>query len=158
MKFTIPALTAFTLLAIVSIALTADPTEPKPQGAKVVWQTDYAQAMEQAKQEKKFVILDFTGSDWCAPCIKLRREVFGSPEFLAFAEKNLVCVELDFPRKKSLPAELASQNEYLQQKFKIREFPTVIVLNSDGKLLGSLGYQGDAPTAWLRSLNQLLSK
>lgn len=66
------------------------------------WLTDAAKAQAQAKAEKKLVLLDFTGSDWCGWCIKLNKEVFSKPEFAEYAKKNLVLVEVDFPRRKKL--------------------------------------------------------
>src|ERR1051326_4751371 len=64
------------------------------------WQTDLAKAQAQAKKENKLVMLDFTGSDWCGWCIKLNKEVFSKPEFVDYPKKNLVLVEVDFPRSK----------------------------------------------------------
>ena len=78
------------------------------------WLTDLPKAQAQAKEEKKMVLLDFTGSDWCGWCIKLHNEVFSKPEFAEYARKNLVLVEVDFPRKKKLGAEQKKANEALQ--------------------------------------------
>src|SRR3954469_10978566 len=75
------------------------------------WETDYAKALQMAKAQNKRVLLDFTGSDWCPPCIALRKRVFTSAEFRAYAQKNLILVELDFPRQKQQSAQLKSQNE-----------------------------------------------
>src|SRR5690242_19664467 len=74
------------------------------------WITDAAKAQETAKAEKKLVLLDFTGSDWCGWCIKLHKEVFSTPEFEKYAKENLVLVEVDFPRKKQLSAEQKTAN------------------------------------------------
>ena len=73
-----------------------------------MWLTDYALAREQAAAGNKTILMNFTGSDWCGWCIRLRGEVFELPEFLEYAEKNLVLLELDFPRGKSLSPELIS--------------------------------------------------
>ena len=74
-------------------------------------QTDYAKALETAKAQNKRVLLDFTGSDWCGPCIELNKRVFSSREFRAYADKNLVFVEVDYPRLKKQSAALVKQNE-----------------------------------------------
>ena len=103
------------------------------------WLTDLPKVQAQAKEEKKMVLLDFTGSDWCGWCIKLHNEVFSKPEFAEYARKNLVLVEVDFPRKKKLGAEQKKANEALQQKYKIEGYPTIIVLNGEGKKIGELG-------------------
>ena len=119
------------------------------------WQTDYAKALQAAKAQNKRVLLDFTGSDWCPPCIALRKRVFSSAEFRAYAEKNLILVELDYPQRKQQPAELKNQNEKLSQEYAIEEkgFPTIILLDPSGKVLREFsGYQGESVAtviAWL---------
>ena len=110
------------------------------------WQTDYEQALATAKAARKFVLLDFTGSDWCGPCIELRKKVFSRPEFAAYAEKNLILMEVDYPQRKKQSAELKRQNEKLSRQYGIDEkgFPTVILLGPDGKMVREFsGYQGE---------------
>jgi thioredoxin-related protein len=116
------------------------------------WTTDYNKALAQAKTEKKMVLLDFTGSDWCPWCIKLDKEVFAQPKFQDFAKKNLILVEVDFPQSKEQTAELKKQNSDLQDKYNIQGYPTVIVLNPDGKKVGELGYQPGGADAFLAEL------
>ena len=89
-----------------------------------LWQTDFKAALEKAKAEKKYVLVDFTGSDWCSWCIKLRGEVFDKEPFKTDAAKQYVLVELDFPQQKELPKDLKKQNEELRDKYKIQGFPT----------------------------------
>ena len=113
------------------------------------WSTDLPKAQAQAKAEKKLVMLDFTGSDWCGWCIRLHKEVFSTPEFAEYARKNLVLVEVDFPRKKALSAEQKKANQALQGKYKIEGYPTLIVLDGDGKKVGQLGYVKGGPKAWI---------
>jgi thioredoxin-related protein len=119
------------------------------------WQTDYAKALELAKNQNKRVLLDFTGSDWCGPCIELRKRVFSRPEFTSYAEKNLVLVEIDYPQRKKQSPELKQQNEKLSAKYGIDEkgFPTIIVLDPAGKVLREMtGYDGTSPAgmiAWI---------
>ena len=122
------------------------------------WLTDLPKAQAQAKEEKKMVLLDFTGSDWCGWCIKLHNEVFSKPEFAEYARKNLVLVEVDFPRKKKLGAEQKKANEALQQKYKIEGYPTIIVLNGEGKKIGELGYMPGGPKAFLAELEKVKGK
>jgi len=122
------------------------------------WQTDYEQALATAKAENKCVLLDFTGSDWCGPCIQMNKTVFSKAAFLNFAEKNLILVEVDYPRRKELPEKVTKQNERLSHQYGIDNsgFPTVILLNPDGKILGQLeGYGGERPAdiiAWVEKL------
>ena len=126
--------------------------------AKDGWSEDYAKALAQAKAGKKLVLLDFTGSDWCGWCIKLDKEVFSKPEFADYAKKNVVLVELDFPRGKQQSKEIKEQNAKLQGEYKIQGFPTIIVLNSEGKKVGELGYQPGGPKAFIAELDKLKGK
>ena len=119
------------------------------------WQTDLPKAQAQAKKENKLVLLDFTGSDWCGWCIKLKQEVFDTQEFKDYADKNLVLVEVDFPRKKEQSAELKKANQALQAKYKIRGYPTIIVLDGDGKQVGELGYMKGGPKPFLAEVAKL---
>ena len=122
---------------------------------EVAWQTDLPKAQAQAKLEKKMVLMDFTGSDWCGWCIRLHKEVFSKPAFAEYARKNLVAVEVDFPRKKQLDPAQKKANDALARKYKIEGYPTIIVLDGDGKQLGTLGYMEGGPTAFIAELEKL---
>jgi len=122
------------------------------------WLTDLPKAQTQAKSEKKLVMLDFTGSDWCGWCIKLHNEVFSKPEFAEYAKKNLVLVEVDFPQKKQQTEQLKKANQALQEKYKIEGYPTIIVLDGSGKKVGELGYQPGGPKAFIAELDKLKTK
>ncbi len=122
--------------------------------AELQWNTDLAKAQEQAKKENKLVMLDFTGSDWCGWCIKLNKDVFSTQEFADYAKKNLVLVEVDFPRHKELAADQKKANQALQEKYKIEGYPTIIVLNPEGKKLGDLGYM-NSPKPFIKKLDDL---
>ena len=114
--------------------------------ARAEWQTDYAKALVKAKAENKRVLLDFTGSDWCGPCIQLNKTVFSTKEFRAYADKNLVFVEVDYPRAKKQSAELVKQNEKLATEYKIEEkgYPTLVLLDPAGRVIRELnGYSGE---------------
>ena len=109
------------------------------------WLTDLAKAQTTAKEEKKLVLLDFTGSDWCPPCKMLHRTVFTSKEFENLAKDKFVLVLVDFPRTHALPAEQKQKNEDLAAKYSVEAFPTVIVLDANGKqALREEGYNGDS--------------
>lgn len=122
------------------------------------WQTDYEQALARAKAGNKCVLLDFTGSDWCGPCIQMNKAVFSKPAFLNYAEKNLILIEVDYPQRKKLPEKVTKQNERLLHQYGIDNsgFPTVILLSPNGKILGKLeGYGGERPAdiiAWVEKL------
>src|SRR5438876_9375189 len=100
-----------------------------------VWLTDLSKAQWQAKAENKLVLMDFNGSDWCPPCKQLKKNVLSTSEFEKFAKDHLVLVDVDFPRSKEQPKALKDANEKLQQKFNIEGYPTIIVLDGDGKQL-----------------------
>src|SRR4030095_1895326 len=91
------------------------------------WMTDMAAAQKKAKDEKKLVLMDFTGSDWCGWCIKLNKEVFSTKEFAEYAKKKLVLVEVDLPRHKKLSAAQTKANEALSGKYDIEGFPTIVL-------------------------------
>jgi thiol:disulfide interchange protein len=94
------------------------------------WSTDLDKALEKAKAEHKSVLVEFTGSDWCPPCIAMRKNVFSKKEFVSAASKKFILVELDFPKG---DPDLKKKNQPLAKKYKIEGFPTVILLNSEGK-------------------------
>lgn len=123
--------------------------------AELKWSTDLPKALEKAKAEKKLVLVNFTGSDWCGWCIKLDREVFSKDEFAAYAEKSIVPVKIDFPRRVDQPAELKKANRSLQEKYEIRSFPTIVVLDAEGKETGRLGYRPGGPKAFVEALEKL---
>jgi protein disulfide-isomerase len=128
--------------------------------AEPAWQTDLKAAKEQAKKENKAVLVDFTGSEWCGACIQLKKAVLVKPEFEKFAEKNLVLVELDFPPfvKKKVPLSKQKENEALSKEYNVEGFPTVVVLDSNGKELGRLeGYEGDNVKAYIKRLEDILA-
>jgi thioredoxin-related protein len=98
--------------------------------AKEGWSTDLDKAFEQAKVEKKPLLVEFTGSDWCPPCIAMRKNVFSKKEFVDAASKNFILVELDFPKGDK---ELKAKNQPFAEKYKIEGFPTVILFTPEGK-------------------------
>lgn len=125
------------------------------------WETDYGKALAKAKAENKRVLLDFSGSDWCGPCIQMRKQVFSQPKFRAYADKNLVLVEIDYPQRKKQSAALKKQNEKLSSQYGIdaKGFPTVVVLDSAGKVVREFtGYDGeslDQVIAWIEGKQKL---
>lgn len=131
----------------------AQRTPPPPESA---WMTDFKAAQAKAKKEKKVVLADFTGSDWCGWCIKLKDEVFSKPEFLEWAEEHVVLLELDYPRNTKLSEELTKQNKELQEEYQISGFPTILFLDSKGKQVGRSGYVEGGPEAWIAAAEKEL--
>ena len=120
------------------------------------WLNDYKKAQQEAKATHKFLLLNFTGSDWCGWCIRFDREVLSQPKFKEYARNNLVLVELDFPRAKAQSAELRKQNRQLAQQYEVVGFPTIIAVNSDGQKLWQYdGYFPGGPEAFIAELEKL---
>lgn len=119
------------------------------------WLTNYQEALAKAKLENKNVMLDFTGSDWCGWCIKLNKEVFSTSSFKSYADKHLVLVEIDFPKSKPQTSEVKKQNQELQEQFGIQGYPTIIIVNPEGKKIGQLGYMPGGPTVFIRELRKI---
>ena len=112
------------------------------------WGTNYETALAQAKEEGKAVLADFTGSDWCGYCIRLRAQVLEHPSFKEWADKNFVLLEVDMPQNPKFDEKLRDQNEQLCKKYGVDGFPTVLVLDAQGRALGGLfGYEGDPEIA-----------
>jgi thioredoxin-related protein len=123
------------------------------------WLTDLEAAKKQAAQEKKAVLIDFTGSDWCPPCKKLKADVFDKEEFKKFAADNLVLVEVDFPRSKPQSPELKKANAALQKSYKIEAYPTIVILDPSGKKLQEFqGYGGEDVKAYIAKIQKALPK
>jgi len=120
------------------------------------WLEDFGLAQELAAQMKRPMLLDFTGSDWCPWCVKLDTEVFSTDAFKKAAADGLILVKVDFPRQKKLSDEQKQRNESLRSQFGISGFPTVVVLDSAGTKLGTLGYMEGGPDAFLAKLKGIL--
>jgi protein disulfide-isomerase len=123
------------------------------------WITDLPKAQAQAKSENKLVYIDFNGSDWCAPCKQLRGVLSSSKAFASYAKTNLVLVDIDFPQRKEQSEQLKSSNQALSKKYNIEGFPTVIVLNGEGKeLKREVGFGGQSADELIAELEKLKKK
>jgi thioredoxin-related protein len=103
-------------------------------------------------------MLDFSGSDWCGWCIKLEKEVFSQDAFKDFAEKNLVCVLVDFPQKKKQTGEQKQQNRDLATKYGIQGYPTIIILDPDGEPVAKTGYLQGGSRNYVQHLNEIIER
>jgi protein disulfide-isomerase len=122
------------------------------------WFESFESAQAHARESNKPVLALFTGSDWCAWCIKLEKEVFGSEAFSKWAGQNVVLAMIDFPRRKQQAPEVRKAHEALAEKHGIEGFPTVLFLSSDGAELGRMGYEQGGPDAWTRAAQKLLER
>lgn len=127
----------------------------------VEWLTDFEKAKSTADDSGKMILLSFSGSDWCANCIRLEKTLFSSEEFTAFATENLVLLNADFPArsKNKLSKEQTAHNEALAEKYnKAGKFPTVLLLDATGKVLGKLDHPKETVEAYMAQLKSLVNE
>ena len=120
------------------------------------WLNNFDEAKQVAQSKDQKIILVFSGSDWCAPCIKLEKEIWETEEFKAFSKSNFVMLRADFPRRKKnvLSKDLQEQNNNLAEKYnKNGFFPLVVILDENGKVLGETGYKKTTPKAYIKLLS-----
>jgi thioredoxin-related protein len=126
------------------------------------WLTDIALAKEAATKENRMILLNFSGSDWCAPCIKMKRDVFESEVIKQYAEENLVLLRADFPRlKKNQPAkEQVQHNEALAEKYNAQgKFPFTVLLDAKGTVIKEWdGYSNQTPEDFVKQLQAVITK
>ncbi|HEX4085172.1 MAG TPA: thioredoxin family protein [Chthoniobacteraceae bacterium] len=123
------------------------------------WYTDYKDATTAAKADHKNILMDFTGSDWCEWCIRMDKEVLDTKQFKDFADKNLVLMQADFPQGKQLPQKTQQQNNDLQSRYAVEGFPTFILTDPDGNVLGrQVGYVAGGPTAFIAMIDKMSAK
>jgi len=119
------------------------------------WFENFENAKAKAAKEGKDLLLDFTGSDWCGPCIALKSEVFDSKVFEKEGSKHFVMVELDFPKLKELPESLKKQNEKLREYYRVNSFPTVVLADAKGRPYAKTGFLPGGPEEYLKNLAEL---
>ena len=129
------------------------------------WLLNFDKAAELSMKTGKPILANFTGSDWCGWCIRLKKEVFVTPAFKKWADENVILLELDYPRRTPQTEEIKKQNRELQQFFKVRGYPTLHMFNvgiAEGKTqitsLGKTGYVAGGPTPWIANANNYLKK
>lgn len=127
--------------------------------ADVVWIEDYNVALQQANDQDKVILINFTGSDWCGWCKKLVKEVFSQPEFAKYANENLVLLKLDFPTTfKELPQEVQNARLQLQEKYQVKGYPTILLTDSQGDVIAQTGYQAGGAGEYVKHLESLINK
>jgi len=122
------------------------------------WLTDFEEAKKQAAEKQVPILADFSGSNWCGWCVKLDQEVFSKSAFKKYAKDNLVLLLLDFPRPSKQSPELKKQNRGLIQKYEVRGFPTVLLLDKNGKVINRTNYQPGGASKYVKHLKELLKK
>jgi len=146
-----------TVVTICSCRLQAEGQTTKTSAIK--WQTNYEQAVQQSKSASKPLILFFTGSDWCGWCNKLDEEAFETPEFADAAGSKFIFLKLDFPLYSNQDQQIKSQNKELQQKFEVRTFPTVIIVDpKQNQQIGVTGYRPGGGKLFAEHLLKLVNE
>ncbi len=140
-------LLSFALFALSSFG--AENTESYPPEG---WETNIFKAVAKAEKENKKILINFTGSDWCGYCIRLENSIFSKEEFKEYAEKELIRVFIDFPRRKELDEYQLNHNHALQAGFNVEGFPTIIVLEPNMQLSLITGYQNITPQEYVEHL------
>ncbi len=141
----------FLLVSFLWTSLFAGPT----------WFTDYTQAKTEAASSHKLVLINFSGSDWCGPCIRMKREIFGTETFEKYASDNLVLVHADFPRakKNQLSKEQIKKNELLADKYdKEGKFPLTVLIDAQGKVLKEWeGLPNETPEKFINEISTIVN-
>lgn len=122
------------------------------------WNTNYKTALDLSEKTGKPILIDFTGSDWCGWCIKLKNEVFKTTKFEEWAKKNVILLELDYPQNKPQSDEIKAQNKELAKKFQIKGYPTILFIDSKEKVLGTYGYDKGGPDVWTKKADDMIKK
>lgn len=119
------------------------------------WKTNFEESLALASKENKNIILVFSGSDWCAPCKKLDKDIFKSEEFINYANKNWILLKADFPKKNKnkLSKEQQEHNNMLAEKYK-GAFPLIVVLDPKGNVLRRIGYERYTPKEYINFLKR----
>jgi thioredoxin-related protein len=125
------------------------------------WHYDLTEAKEIAKKEHRHILLNFSGSDWCGPCIRLRKEIFEDQSFKSFADSTLVLVNADFPRMKKnrLQAKQQDLNNAMADQYNWQgKFPYTVLLTAEGKVLKDWdGFQGEKADAFISEVQTIIA-
>jgi len=123
------------------------------------WMGDFSQAQQEAKSSHKQILINFSGSDWCGPCIRLRKEILESEQFERYASGNLLLVRADFPRQKKnqLAKEQVKRNEALAERYnKDGKFPYTVLVDENGQVLKTWdGFPDESPEAFVAEIDRL---
>lgn len=126
------------------------------RGNRINWLQNYDEAIRTARASSKPIVILFTGSDWCTWCIKLEDEALNTQEFADAAGDKFVFVKLDFPLNRTQPADIAAQNKRLQKQFAVQGYPTVVILDSEQRSIGTTGYRPGGGKQYATYLLQLI--
>ena len=119
------------------------------------WYDNLDEAMKESERLHRPIFALFTGSDWCPWCVKLEKEILSKPEFQNYAAKHFIMFKVDELRKKKMPQEVAAKNREYLNKYGIRGFPTVLILDKKGRYLTQTGYRAGGPEKYIEHLKYI---
>ncbi len=144
-------------IAILSLFFIYAWAESNEKSEELNWLTNLEEAQQIAKEEELPILIDVTGSDWCGWCIKLVDEIFSQQKFIEYATENLILVKLDFPKDIHQTEETKTYNRQLAEKYNIRGFPTIILIDAQGHEIARTGYQSGGAENYVNHIKELLS-
>jgi len=134
---------------VVQAATTEDPG---------IWQYDFDRALEQAAAENKYIFVNLSGLRWCGWCKALEKEVLSKPSFIDYAQESLICVLLDYNSSgRATNKEFAQQHGALLKRYKVHSFPTVLIMNPEGKVIERTGYQSGGPVKYVAFIKKIIA-
>jgi len=145
----------FSLFALLSFSAFSQTDSYKAENDG--WLVNIDEAYAESAKTGKPILANFTGSDWCGWCKRLTKSVFSKKEFQTWAEKNVVLLELDYPKRKTLPDNIRQQNAQLRNAFKITGFPTVWVFNLNKDDAGNMSIEGLGKTGYTKTAKKFTS-
>ena len=125
--------------------------------ADQLWITDFDVALEKAKENEKYLLIEFSGSDWCPPCIRLNNEVFKTDLWKKWADENVISVLIDFPKSGQSNKDKI-KNELVAKNLNVTYFPTIVILNKNGEEMFRTGYKSGGPEKFISHLENLALK
>ena len=147
--------TARRLIALIILVAGAE-SVAWSDGEEIAWLIDNEEAQAVARSENRPIFMLFTGSDWCVWCERMEKEILSTPQFANFAAKKLILLVVDFPRSIELPEARMKKNRKLRNKYGISIYPTVVITDSEGAILGRLPYKNGGPEPFLGELSKLI--
>ncbi len=145
----------FVLTTSLSLTVSSQGFAVKPD--ETAWTTNVVAALASARADGKDLLLLYTGSDWCPPCMKLEEQVLSKAEFTTAAAENFVLVKFDFPQKTELSPELVAQNQHWSDRFGIDGFPTIVLIDKNEKPYAITGFKDEGPEVFVQLLNELVA-
>lgn len=127
-------------------------------GSEIEWETDFMEAKKEAQYHNKKILVYFSGSDWCKPCIQMKKFILDTEEFTAYSKDNFVLFQVDFPKlkKNRLDKALEKQNEELASKYnKNGVFPLVVIMDKNEKVLSTVEYRNQSTAEFIHQLERL---